>query len=239
MRAKPFVPHTTDSRHGFAVVLVSTENAPGPDPKAHPRSDFRNLRNLFLKIWNHAILSVRPPMTRIRRGHALPEIPPPHVEPAAGEPRRRTREGGCRRSPRPRDRAARPRSDVARPRAVSGCSPSRARCSGPSVGLAAPAGRERNFSSLQTLENKRNRVGISPNPPHVRRTPMQRRRPFRRTGRSRDAASILGVVRGKSAGRRMGRRNFPIRKSLKRLETAKESRGRRRLSRGRSGERRV
>ena len=35
----------------------------------------------------------------------------------------------------------------------------------PDVGRAAPAGREGNFSSLQTLENKRNRIGIPPNPP--------------------------------------------------------------------------
>jgi hypothetical protein len=32
---------------------------------------------LFLRIWSHAILFVRPPMTRIRCGHALPETPPP------------------------------------------------------------------------------------------------------------------------------------------------------------------
>jgi hypothetical protein len=43
--------------------------------------------------------------------------------------------------------------------------PSRARRSGPSVGLAAPVGRERNFSSPQAFENKRNRIGIPPNPP--------------------------------------------------------------------------
>jgi hypothetical protein len=35
----------------------------------------------------------------------------------------------------------------------------------PDVGRAAPAGREGNFSSLQTLENERNRIGIPPNPP--------------------------------------------------------------------------
>jgi hypothetical protein len=37
-------------------------------------------------------------------------------------------------------------------------------------------------------------------------------------------ASILGVVRGKSAASGCGRRNFPIRKPLKTLEMAKESR---------------
>jgi hypothetical protein len=44
------------------------------------------------------------------------------------------------------------------------CSASRTRRNGPSVGLAAPVGRERNFSSLQTIENKRNQIGIPPNP---------------------------------------------------------------------------
>ena len=38
----------------------------------------------------------------------------------------------------------------------------------PDVGRSAPAGREGNFSSLQTLENKRNRIGIPPNPPPFR-----------------------------------------------------------------------
>ncbi len=44
------------------------------------------------------------------------------------------------------------------------CSASRAQRGGSSIGLPAPAGREQKFSSLQTIENKRNRIGIPPNP---------------------------------------------------------------------------
>jgi hypothetical protein len=53
---------------------------------------------------------------------------------------------------------------------------------------------------------------------------MQRRRPSRRIKRSRDAASILGVLRGKIGGPADARRrNFPICKPLKMLKMAKES----------------
>jgi hypothetical protein len=107
--------------------------------------------------------SFGPPMKRIRRGHTLPEIPPPHVVPAAGEPRHRAREGGCRRSRGP-EQSARGRTSHSRARSPE-CSASRARRGGPSAGLAAPIARERNFSSLQTIENKRNRVGSPSNPP--------------------------------------------------------------------------
>jgi hypothetical protein len=90
------------------------------------------------------------------------QIPLPHVEPAASEPSRPPPE---RRSPRLRDRARASRSDVAWPCTVLECSPLRARRSGPGIGLASAGRGERNFSSPQTLENKQNRVGISPNPP--------------------------------------------------------------------------
>jgi hypothetical protein len=132
---------------------------------------------MFLKNWSHANLFVRPPMTR-RHGDALPEIPPPHVEPdagVAGEPSRRPCEGGCRRSPTPRAYGQTSRGPARSPEMLG----SRARRSGPSVRLATAAGREGNFSSQRTLENKRN--GIEFQSASVRRTPMQQRRQSHRT----------------------------------------------------------
>ena len=87
------------------------------------------------------------------------------------------------------------------------CSPSRARRSRRSVGVAAPTEREGNFSSLQTLENKRNRIGI----PKFSRSEAAdaTRRPSRRTERSCDAASpasFAGIGGPADAGRRNSRR---------------------------------
>ena len=113
------------------------------------------------------------------------------------------------------------------------CSASLAGRSGPGLVLAAPAARERKFSTLQTIENKGNRVGTPPNNPPTSRG-------SRCNGGER-LAEPKGVATPRPsslsfAGNRWpadaGRRNFPVRKPLKRLETAKESR---RLSRGSSG----
>jgi hypothetical protein len=180
--------------------------------------------NLFLKIWSHAILFVRPPMTRIRVAmlsqksrRRMPRPPPAN---RGGD---RARPAGADRRGRATERA-RGRTSYGRARAPEG-SASRARRSGPSVGLAAPAGRGRKFSSLQTIENKRNRVGIPPNNP-------RRFRGSRGNGGDRlaepkggatprpSSASFAGNRRAAEAGRR----NFPVRKPLKTLETAKESR---------------
>jgi len=49
------------------------------------------------------------------------------------------------------------------------CSASLAGRSGPGLVLAAPAARERKFSTLQTIENKGNRVGTPPNNPPTSR----------------------------------------------------------------------
>jgi hypothetical protein len=67
------------------------------------------------------------------------------------------------------------------------------------------------FSSLRTIANKRNRVGIPPNPPGFR-------------GSRRDSGEPLGALKGLARASGCGRRNFPIRKLLKTLEMAKESR---------------
>jgi hypothetical protein len=72
---------------------------------------------------------------------------------------------------------------------------------GPDVGRAASAGREGNFSSLQTLESKRNRIGIPPNPPPFRRTPMRRRRLSGRTARSRNASRSGSAAAGAKSQR--------------------------------------
>jgi len=131
-----------------------------------------------------------------------PRSPAAPCQPAR-EPSRRTREGGCRRSPRRRNRAARSRSVIARPRAVSECSASPARRGGPSVGLAGPAWRDETFPPCKPLKTKETELESRQIPRQFRGSPMQRPRPFRRTKRSRrEAASILGVVSRKSAGRR-------------------------------------
>ena len=48
------------------------------------------------------------------------------------------------------------------------CSASRSAMQRSKRRLAAPAGRKQKFSSLQTIENKRNRIGIPPSPPTFR-----------------------------------------------------------------------
>ena len=151
---------------------------------------------LFLIILNHAILFVR-----LRRRESAVAMLSQKPAPARRARPRRT-ESSAAQGASVADRRGRATGHASRGPTSHGraCSPSRARRSGPSVGLAAPAGRERNFSSPQILENKRNRVGTPPNPP-VRRTPMQR--PSRRTERSCDTASVPGVVRWKSARRRI------------------------------------
>jgi hypothetical protein len=58
------------------------------------------------------------------------------------------------------------------------------------------------FPPCKPLKTKETELESRQIPRHFRGSPMQRRRPFRRTKRSRrEAASILGVVCGKSAGR--------------------------------------
>jgi hypothetical protein len=162
-------------------------------------SPFEFCEILFRKIRSHAILVDRLPDD----GNPSPCSQKPsrlHVEPTAGEAgeaSRRPRAGGCRRWPRLRGYGRTSHGPVRSPEMLG----PRARRSGRSVRLATPAGRERKFSSLQTLENKRNRIGI-PILPGVA-TPRPSSVSF--------------------AGNR-GWRNFPIRNPLKRLETAKESR---------------
>jgi hypothetical protein len=103
------------------------------------------------------------------------------------------------------------------------CSASRTRSNGPSVGLAAPAGRKRKFSSLQTIEIKRSRIGISPNPPTFRGSRCNGGDCLvEPKGGTTPRPSSVSFARNRRAGGRRWR-NFPIRKRLKRLETAKES----------------
>jgi hypothetical protein len=184
-----------------------------PDPKAHSRSDLRMSENMFLKIRIHAILFVRPPMTRIRHGHALPEIPPAHAGPAAaGEPRRRTRERLSKIAEAARPSSAFGRTAHSRARAPEG-SAWRARRSGPSVGLAAPAGRGI-FPPCKSLK--------------IKETELQSRQIILTRSASRchggDRLVEPKGVRGKSDPADEGRRSFPTCKPLKKLETAKESR---------------
>jgi hypothetical protein len=87
------------------------------------------------------------------RGYPLPEIPPPHCRAAADESRRRTCARGCCRSPSPRDRPARSRWGLRTAAPGLPKARLRERRSGPTAG-------RRNFSSLQSIENKRNRIGI-------------------------------------------------------------------------------
>jgi hypothetical protein len=119
-----------------------------------------------------------------------------------------------RRGPATEERA-RGRTSHSRARSP-GCSAWRARRSDPSVGLAA----ERKFSSLQSIGIKRNRIGIRQIIPP----------------RSEEADATAATVSPNQKGSRRcvhpgprsreigGLRNFPIRKPLKRIETAKESR---------------
>jgi hypothetical protein len=160
-------------------------------------------------------------MTRIRRSYALPETQSPHVEPAAASRGVECARAAATHRRGPGDRAARSRSEAAWPRAVS--------CMfGFTRATKRPKRRVRRGKSfppckpLKTNETELESRQILPRSEE----PMQRRRTSRRPKKSRDPASILGVVRGKSAARRMPRRrNFPIRKPLKRLETEKESGG--------------
>src|ERR1700677_112942 len=82
-------------------------------------------------------------------------------------------------------------------------------------------GRGENFLP-QTLEDKRNRIGISPNPPRSEDAGATSISPVRK--------QLGHRVRSRRRSREIGRladerrRNFPIRNRLKRLEKAKESR---------------
>jgi len=127
------------------------------------------------------------------------------------------------------DRRGRATEQRARGRASHGrarspeCSASRTRRSGSSVRLAAAAGRERKYSSLQTVENKRNRIGIPPNPPTFRGSRCNGGDCFvEPKGGATPRPSSASFAGDRWAGG-CGQRNFPIRKPLKRLETAKES----------------
>jgi hypothetical protein len=118
------------------------------------------------------------------------------------------------------------------------CSASRAQRSGPGIGLSRrPLEGSESFpprKSLKTNETELESHKYSP----VRRRPMQRRRPSRRTERGRD---VLGRSREIAGAADAGRRNFPIRNPLKRFKMAKES-GRPSLLAARAGvrgERRV
>ena len=122
------------------------------------------IRIFFLKIWIHAIPLVRPPTTRIRLAHGVPKSPCVACGAGAGEPS--TARGGCRGWPSQRDRAP-ARAAVARRRDLSW-----ARVRERNVAVQASGSRRRlgggKFSWLQTIENKRNRIGIPANPPPVR-----------------------------------------------------------------------
>jgi hypothetical protein len=157
-------------------------------------------RFCFLKIWSHAILFVRSPMKRTRCGHALPETLLPHVGPAAVEPSvHRPRAFVADRRGRTTDHPLRGPPSHRRARSPE-CPPSRARRSGPSVGIAAPAGKGRKFPPRKPLKTNETELEYRQILP-VRRTPVQR--PSRRSESSWDTASVLGAVRGKSAGWRM------------------------------------
>ena len=189
--------------------------------KAYPRADFRISENLFLKSRSHAILLLRPPMTRIRPCHARPEIPPLDVEPAAG----RAEASNARGRLSPIAEAAR----LSNVRAVG----HRTAARGPlMLGFASAMRRLKRRArgagwdggKIFLPASKRNRIGIPTNPPMFRGS--------RCNGGDR-FAEPEGVATprpssasfGKTAGRRDGGvRNFPIHKPLKRLETAKESR---------------
>jgi hypothetical protein len=107
---------------------------------------------LFLKIWSHAILSLRPSMTEIRRGHAVPELPPPHAEPGAGTPSRRPRWAVVGIAEVARSSGARAVGRHTTARSPEGWRRERK--------AAIPSAGGGKFSSLQSIENKRNRVGI-------------------------------------------------------------------------------
>src|ERR1700678_3678612 len=121
----------------------------------------------------------------------------PHVEPAPGEPSRPPPKGRLSQiaeAVRPGTRPAVPRRTAARARlrgrdAAVRASDSRRRLGG--SGTFPPR------KSLKTNETELEPRRIPP----VRRTPMQR--PSRRTERSCDTASVPGVVRWKSARRRI------------------------------------
>jgi hypothetical protein len=137
-------------------------------------------------------------MTRICRGHALPEVPPPHAEPDAGKPT-------VDRARRPWRIADAARSSIApaagRHAPARGLQNARVREPNAAIRASDSRCRERKFSCLQTVENKRNRIGISQNPPR-REGAGATARPPRRTETSSKAAPVLGAVRRKSAPRR-------------------------------------
>jgi hypothetical protein len=128
--------------------------------------------------------------------HALPETPPPQVEPAAGEPggpSRRPREGGCRNSPKPRVTVGRRTA----PRGLRKYSARQRDAAVQASGARRRLGERGTFppcKPLKTNETELESCQILP----VRRTPMQRGVTISPDRRSPDAASVLGVVRGKS-----------------------------------------
>ncbi len=78
-RASLIVAPSADAMPPWNILRIPACLNQQPSPKAHLRSGLQNLREfLFLEIWSRAILFLRPPMTRIRRGQALPE-PTPHA----------------------------------------------------------------------------------------------------------------------------------------------------------------
>ncbi len=173
------------------------------------------IRIFFRKIWIHAIPLVRPPTTRIRLAHGVPKSPCVACGAGAGEPS--TARGGCRGWPSQRDRAP-ARAAVARRRDLSW-----ARVRERNVAVQASGSRRRlgggKFSWLQTIENKRNRIGIPANPPPsagaraMPATAWFTRRELRRHVRPRRRSPEIGEAAD------AGRGNFPIRNPLKKARS--------------------
>jgi len=159
-------------------------------------------------------------MTRVRR-HGLAEIPPPQVEPATGVERTRAAVANGRGRA---DRAAHSRPDAAQQRAISrmlGFASAMQRSERRVLGAGWEAGK---LSSLQTIANKRNRIGIPPSPPTFREADATARpsRRVKKGSQSRVHRRRRSPEIGGPADVRQ--RNFPIRKPLKTLEMANESR---------------
>jgi hypothetical protein len=206
-------------RRRYELAMITSSRLIGKcSRKPHLRSGFRNLRDTVSENLESCYSIRSTPTKRIRCGHALPETCSRTSSPApASRVVRRPRASVADRRGRATGHASRGPTSHGR-----ACSPSRARRSGPSVGLAAPAGRERNFSSPQILENKRNRVGTPPNPPGSEDADATSVSPDRKELRHRVRSRRRSLEIGAAADTRL--RNFPIRNTLKRLERAKESR---------------
>jgi hypothetical protein len=160
---------------------------------------FELAKILFLKICSHATLFVRRPMTRSAVAMLSQKF--------------RSRMSSPPPASRGVEHASAAVADAARPSSAL------------AVGhRAAPAGGK--FSSLQTLANKRNRVGIPPNRPTFRDRSDRLLEPKKVAIPRLDSTAFAENRRASGCGGR----NFPIRKPLKTLEMAKES-GRCRSSR--------